>query len=190
MQRHVAQGAQRQCWRQREAVAGIAKPVSPDRGVDREHEGLVSGRGDTGNKIGGCSAVAPYIQLEPQSPAGHGDRQILDRRGPHRGKGVRDLPSRGNRTDGGLPGVVHESREAGRTEAERLGALPAKRMCDGVQIADVSQNIRNELDVTKQLPRAPEAQLVIGRTVRVVEHGTRGVPASNATQISDRPCFA
>jgi hypothetical protein len=84
---------------------------------------------------------------------------------------------------------VHESREAGGTEAKRLGAVPPKRTRAGVQLADVAQNIRNELDVAKQLSGTPEAQLAIGRTVGVVKDGAWGVSVRDSAQISDRLCL-
>jgi hypothetical protein len=46
-----------------------------------------------------------------------------------------------------LPGMVHEPGEARRAEAERLGALPAQGMGERVQLADVAQHARDELDV-------------------------------------------
>jgi hypothetical protein len=83
--------------------------------------------------------------------------------------------------------MVHEPREAGRAEAERPGALPAPRVGDGVQVADVAQNARDKLEVTEQLSCTPEAQFVIGGAVGVVEDSPRGVPTGNAAQVSR--CF-
>ena len=188
MNRHVGQGAKRQGRRERKPVAGVAQPVTSDGRVDRKNEGLISGCGDPGHQVSGRSAVAPYIELEPLSSAGHRGRQILDRGRPHRGEGIGDVPVRGNGRDGGLARVVHEASKAGRSEAERLGARPAQRTRAGVQMADVTQDSRNELDVAKQLPGPSEAQLTIGRAVGVVEDGARSVPARDAAQVSDRLC--
>ena len=60
------------------------------------------------------------------------------------------------------------------------GRSPGPGDRDGVQMADVAQNIRNELDVAKQLSGTPETEFAIGRTVGVVEYSTGGVSTSDA----------
>ena len=82
--------------------------------------------------------------------------------------------------------MVHEPGEARRAEAERLGALLSQGMGGGVQVAHVAQHTGDELEITKQLARATQAQLAIGGAVGVVENRPRGVPAGDAAQVGDR----
>ena len=80
---------------------------------------------------------------------------------------------------------MHQPGEARRRYRERHRDLLAQHLPIGAGIADVAQDRRVKLDVAKGLSRTPQRDLILGRTVGVIESRPRCPSPGKATEIVD-----
>jgi hypothetical protein len=80
---------------------------------------------------------------------------------------------------------VHRAREPGGREHERERERAAEQRRGGIDVADVAQHARPELDATEGVGVGRERHFVLGAAVDVVEHTAWETPPSDTAEIGD-----
>lgn len=111
---------------------------------------------------------------------------VFDRGRAQRREGERDSRSPGGTCTGGLTFGLHQPGEAGGGNAEGHGRAAAHDLGRGVDVRDVFEDRRVELDITEGLNRTLHRDLALGCAVRVVERRGRGPALRDLPQVLDR----
>ena len=108
--RRPRDGVERRCagvrvGRDRHAVALVAQPGAGHRHVDGDQQGVEAGLRRPVDQGHRPVAVLPHVELEPVATVRVGRRDVLDRRGAHRGQRERDAGRRGRGAPASSPSV-------------------------------------------------------------------------------------
>ena len=182
----VEDRADRQLRGDRESVALVSQARAGDGRVDREHERVEARFGGTAHEAVGDVAVAHDVELEPVAPGGVGGLDVFDRGRAERRQRERDAGGPGSAGPRRLALRLHETREAGRRDAERQRARSPEHLCRGVDVLGGAQHVGMELDVLERLTRSRQRQLPLGGAVGVVVGGFRRAPLRDALEVVDR----
>jgi hypothetical protein len=182
----VEDGAGTDRRRQGEAPTDVALAPAEDGRVDREDEGLVARRGRALDHLPHQAAVAPGVDLEPQTAGGRGGAHLLDRAGAERRERVGQAGPLGGAGHGQLALGVGDAGEPGRGQGERVGGRPAQDRCADVDVADGAQDAGPERGAGEGVLVGGEAALVLGPAVDVVEHAAGQAALGDPAQVGHR----
>src|SRR5215218_122382 len=137
------------------------------------------------NHVSNEPAVLPGVHLEPLGAVAHGG-DLLDRARAHRRQGVRDAGPLRRARDRQLALRMGEPRVSRGRQHERHRHRLAEQRGRDVDLADITQHVRTELDSAERRRVVGERALVLGTAVDVIEHAVRETTLGDATHVLDR----
>ena len=171
-----------------EPVALIAQTCACDGDVNGDDEGVVAGDGGALDERHRAFAVLPHVELEPVAPERVRGLYVLDGCRAEGGERERYAREPGRRRARDLSLGAHHPGEARWRDAKRKRDGVAEDRRRGVDLRDIAQYSRMELDVLEGGARSREADLGLGGTLGVVKGSLGRAPLRECAKVGDREC--
>ena len=183
MAHHVEGEPQRRIERQTEAIVRVVFAVRRYRRIHRDDQRLEAVPMGALDELMRQLALLPDVELEPQPPAGGGDR--LHRRHRRGGQGQRNLRLRRRLRQLQLALMPAQAgRTGGRDRHRQAGRLAEQRGGDAA-LRHVDQRAMAQLDALERRAVVGDRDVVLGGAIDEFEHALRQPPLCGGAQVPD-----